>query len=956
MKKEGQVTLFMIVGLLILFTLGVLFLIGTLSTESFVSTIGRQATTSYQLFPPTNYLEYCTQEAVSDSVRELAAIGGLQNSSQRYVYDNETFEFYYTLDDLHQLVDEKRISSELHLLVETRLNDCIDLTEYEAQGFDVEVGELFANVTIHTDTIGVLISYPFRLTKEDYSFYESDFRFYVDSSLGEAIQLAHQIVNYEIEENHFDQQRYMHQQNNNVFGSAQFVIEKFKPYPHTLYSIYDSDFNYTLRFGVQGVDVFEADGIALAKQYSLQKGTCCQIGYACYTDVSEVSCLLSDGVFDSQCSCVSDSINNKTIEQGLFDSCNGVPSGSSVCHFEEGVGGRFYRELCVNGETYVDACRDYKQEVCVSEIVDDVSYTQCRPNTALTCGDYSDKASCETHDCVYLTGQCVPAVPLGLPFWKGQSYCPSLFNSYTVFGSFTEQTCVQSGDCGSQKNYLGEGEGTQVVRTNYLKYARFDDSSFIGSSSSFDESLFTFSQLLYAAVSDLETFVNQSSKSYLDPQTESSNSTTPYYCASSVLDSENLCSYCGSTGMPCSEYSCKSLGSSCQFNSETLDCFESESVVQDVFIEAVTVGDNDTLLEVSYGSVQGLLLESAVSTSAPLSVSFQTSVPALCKPTYLPYQSFSELSVPDLSYGSYSLNHSFTLRFVNDLPVFDLLVADFVGSAGDDFVSLVIDYYYQIEQLQLKYPYVPKYHSSVFTLLETFVNAYLDERISPVIDQLISHLAEDRYSVFFTCTDSYGTALSGDSLFVSFFLNHTCVDSTDLILNVTGGTHGFVTDTAYVYTSVLSDCRYSFSNVSVNDMQYAQCSQNEFSFSSAYDGYYECKIPVNESVSSVFVQCQSMQQDSCGAIVSELAEFDLPVVEDVSIVVSTMGDSVFVENDDRLVSCSVRSDALAGIDLVLNSNESAYVTELPAFTRDSLLNVACETVYGTIAREVVLYS
>lgn len=161
---------------------------------------------------------------------------------------------------------------------------------------------------------------------------------------------------------------------------------------------------------------------------------------------------------------------------------------------EEGVGGRFIKNTCNNGEVISDSCADFKQEECIQEDVDlengnTFSQAACRVNRWRDCVEQTEEDECEdstARDCEWksiIGGEvCLPEVSPGLEFWKPQGEadeicslasidCIVVFSEDLFGGSDCEQNChcldaewekeradicSSLGDCGPKANWKGE--------------------------------------------------------------------------------------------------------------------------------------------------------------------------------------------------------------------------------------------------------------------------------------------------------------------------------------------------------------------------------------------------------------------------------------------------------------------------------------------------------------------
>jgi hypothetical protein len=222
-------------------------------------------------------------------------------------------------------------------------------------------------------------------------------------------------------------------------------------------NIYSSDerTSYNSGYILEEIDSCEADG-----PYDENCGNCDYAnGMICGDDEDSVMAVGDYTCVDLNCY---ETYENDASPLSGDDKLN----GESWCVFDtrpgEGldtVGSRHYRHICINGEEVVENCADFREEICISGVLnEDVLGTMealglssennyveaaCRDNRADTCTScnsedlsWVQKVDCcaneDLRDCHWLTGgdsyveegvsvsngTCVPQVPPGLQFWS----------------------------------------------------------------------------------------------------------------------------------------------------------------------------------------------------------------------------------------------------------------------------------------------------------------------------------------------------------------------------------------------------------------------------------------------------------------------------------------------------------------------------------------------------------
>lgn len=172
--------------------------------------------------------------------------------------------------------------------------------------------------------------------------------------------------------------------------------------------------------------------------------------------------------------------------------------GASAADGVSQVGSRFFRRICMNGETVTEPCADYRAEECIEDKIQTnagtFSQAACRVNRWQDCLAQTDRTACENsdrRDCFWNpnvelvndtnNGVCLPQNPPGLNFWnseetrvvcaQGNKQCIVTFkkglfggeecvdNCECLDGGWQQQygaVCGSLGDCGPKVNLLNK--------------------------------------------------------------------------------------------------------------------------------------------------------------------------------------------------------------------------------------------------------------------------------------------------------------------------------------------------------------------------------------------------------------------------------------------------------------------------------------------------------------------
>ncbi len=178
-------------------------------------------------------------------------------------------------------------------------------------------------------------------------------------------------------------------------------------------------------------------------------------------------------------------LNPETGELSMWRSENAeVKNGESWCEYDSPFigfgrdvpGSRYYRGVCINNKIRVEACKDFREEYCISATVDiegtDYREAACRVNrwddcTSVTVTDWEDddliddaETNClntDLRDCTW-TGKvdspCEPYVPPGGRFWEDEQ---------AGICSAADSTCEVTFSVGGISNLLAGGEDVPLL-------------------------------------------------------------------------------------------------------------------------------------------------------------------------------------------------------------------------------------------------------------------------------------------------------------------------------------------------------------------------------------------------------------------------------------------------------------------------------------------------------------
>src|SRR3989339_246077 len=219
MEKRGQATLFIILGIVLVFLVA-LYFIGV--QQDIIPPLLSDGDSASQMAAVDQHVRACMAEVGGQYVTQIAAQGGyLAPASDTYRLYNDTQVSYLCWNQVGVPTCTNRLLTLSHM--EEELTDVID----DALGTCINVYDV-------SDDIGDTV-----VTEDEFS--ES-----LNVPLGELYEVSQDVVNDHAVGGDFEQLIYM------LSKLSRYTIYKYKPYPDVLYQVKLRDDSYVFQFAIQG--------------------------------------------------------------------------------------------------------------------------------------------------------------------------------------------------------------------------------------------------------------------------------------------------------------------------------------------------------------------------------------------------------------------------------------------------------------------------------------------------------------------------------------------------------------------------------------------------------------------------------------------------------------------------------------------------------------------------------
>lgn len=164
MFKRGQITIFVIVGVIALFVFLVVF-----KVTSDKNTIPLGTTLLDSEFEPVRvYAQSCFEDATQKALEKWGQKGGYYQTPPVYTYYFSTLieiPVYFNRTDVH-IPSEEMITAELNRYIADEINQSCSFTFFEQQGYDFELGVPTVSTFITDFNVEATILYPISITKD----------------------------------------------------------------------------------------------------------------------------------------------------------------------------------------------------------------------------------------------------------------------------------------------------------------------------------------------------------------------------------------------------------------------------------------------------------------------------------------------------------------------------------------------------------------------------------------------------------------------------------------------------------------------------------------------------------------------------------------------------------------------------------------------------------------------
>jgi hypothetical protein len=249
MNKRGQVTIFVILGIVIVATVILL-----IAFRQDILPATSQQGINAQMREAKSIINDCLENEAKGPIEKIGLQGGyLGPGPDTFRLWNDTTISYLCFNQVekdtctNRLLTVRKMEEQLSEAIEEGMSRCVDLTD--VRGVDIIANKPY-KITARVLPLQVLIDLEYPITVKskvsDTQASEKKFSCIVDAPLGDLYNAAQDILDQETSIGYFDQLAYM------LIKLGKYTVYVEKPYPDKLYRLKFREGSYMFQFAVQG--------------------------------------------------------------------------------------------------------------------------------------------------------------------------------------------------------------------------------------------------------------------------------------------------------------------------------------------------------------------------------------------------------------------------------------------------------------------------------------------------------------------------------------------------------------------------------------------------------------------------------------------------------------------------------------------------------------------------------
>ena len=247
MNKRGQVTIFVIVGIVIVISVFLVFyfLGDRIKRQTEVEAVFDESS----LEPLQDYIGSCIEKHGNEAIELILKQGGKIDPGFYYYFNDNKLNYICYSDDLSPCERKipfisKMFEDEMKSYLELKLPSCIDLDAIRNEGYSVQEVQMNADVDVLEYSVVVNLNYPVTINKGDSLIEEDKFTRTFDAPLGRIAEISKDVVDSEIAYGEFFNQIY-------EVRHPEVTVKSYGPVNVEVYTVSLRNYDYEFQFAVR---------------------------------------------------------------------------------------------------------------------------------------------------------------------------------------------------------------------------------------------------------------------------------------------------------------------------------------------------------------------------------------------------------------------------------------------------------------------------------------------------------------------------------------------------------------------------------------------------------------------------------------------------------------------------------------------------------------------------------
>jgi len=248
MFKRGQVSVFVIVGIIIVILAALFFFLRSevglfVNPTTFLNEKSR---------PIEDNLKVCVRNVTLTNLNLLAKQGGNLNPTNYVLYQSNPVSFFCNnipndRKCLNVMPTFDNLVTNLNAEIQSGVNDCVDKGLVEnGFGYEVNAGSIKTELTILGDSVAVKADYDIKIKKGEITQEIRPIVERFDIPIQDLYGVSVDVINSEASLGYFEQLLYM------LNERGQFIVNLDKPYPNKIYRVQKKGSDFEFWFAVEG--------------------------------------------------------------------------------------------------------------------------------------------------------------------------------------------------------------------------------------------------------------------------------------------------------------------------------------------------------------------------------------------------------------------------------------------------------------------------------------------------------------------------------------------------------------------------------------------------------------------------------------------------------------------------------------------------------------------------------